>query len=64
LGIAVIYQGDVTRGMSLHEESSAIYRELDDEDGLAASLTILGYLALIQGEYEQATALNEQGLAL
>jgi hypothetical protein len=45
--------------MSLHEESAAIYREVDDEDGLAASLTILGNLALIQGE--QATALNEQG---
>lgn len=57
-------QGDFTVGRALHEESLAIFRELGDRKGIAASLNGLGSTAHNQGDAEVALAHHKESLAL
>lgn len=53
-------QGDYATARSLHEQSLALRRALDDRWGVAASLNNLGLIARMQAEYEQAQSLFEE----
>jgi predicted ATPase/DNA-binding CsgD family transcriptional regulator len=55
----MIYQGDVARARLLSERSIALYRELDDKEGLLAALLQLCRALDYQEEYER---LQEQAL--
>lgn len=57
-------QGDFLRGQSLFEESLALYRELDDKQGIADVLTSLSNTAMGLNELGRAQAYLEEGLAL
>jgi non-specific serine/threonine protein kinase len=56
-------QGDLAEAR-VQEESLAIYRELGDKRGIAASLHSLGTLVRNQGDYTQALSLCEESLAI
>jgi tetratricopeptide (TPR) repeat protein len=45
------------------EQAVALYREADDREGLAVSLSLLGFLANVQDHHERATLLLEQSHA-
>jgi predicted ATPase len=57
-------QGDLAQAQALHETALALWRELGDKSGIAASLNNLGRLAHDRGELDQAQALREEALAL
>jgi|SRR5579871_57973 len=57
-------QGDFAAARALYEESLAIYRELGNKSGIAASLGNLGNVAKEQGDYAAARALYEESLAI
>jgi predicted ATPase/transcriptional regulator with XRE-family HTH domain len=57
-------QGDYGRANMLHVEALALWRELEDRAGIAASLNNLGSLANRQGDFGRAVALLEEALAL
>jgi predicted ATPase/class 3 adenylate cyclase len=63
-GLLAHSQGDRKRAVELCEESLALYRELEDKKGIAASLNTLGLLAQYQGDYDRAVVLLEESLAL
>jgi predicted ATPase len=56
--------GDFTAARALFEESLALWRELGDQQGIAASLNDLGWVVLCQGDYAVARSLSQEGLAL
>jgi hypothetical protein len=49
---------------SLGEESVALFREVQDEFGLATSLATLGIIALTQEDYAAARASLEESVAI
>lgn len=57
-------QGDLGRATELLEEALALYRELDDEVGIATVLVEFGQVSRTRGNEERAAALSEEGLAL
>jgi tetratricopeptide (TPR) repeat protein len=57
-------QGDFLRGQTLFEESLALYRELDDKQGIADVLTSLSNTAMSLNEHGRAQAYLEEGLSL
>jgi len=57
-------QGDYGAAQALYEESLTIFRELEDEQGIAYSLRGLGWAAHDQGDCAAARALYEESLAL
>ena len=57
-----IYQGDYPAARARHEESLAIWRQLGDRRGIAASLGNLGTVACDQGDLASARALHEESL--
>ncbi len=58
------HQADIARGISLCEESVAIYRERGEKRGGAYVLRTLGLLVADGGDPERARALFEESLAL
>jgi len=60
----VCLQNEQTRAEELAEESIALWRQLDDPGGLATALLHRGWVAHVQGDYEQAKFVYEQGLQL
>ncbi|HEX2740769.1 MAG TPA: BTAD domain-containing putative transcriptional regulator [Rubrobacter sp.] len=48
----------------LHEQGLALYRRLENRDGVAAALTSLGALAYAVGDLERAVSLTQESLAL
>jgi predicted ATPase/DNA-binding SARP family transcriptional activator/DNA-binding CsgD family transcriptional regulator len=46
-GWIVMFQGDFETAKTVLEESLALYRELNDEEGVASSLSFLGHVALL-----------------
>jgi predicted ATPase/DNA-binding SARP family transcriptional activator/DNA-binding CsgD family transcriptional regulator len=50
-GWIVMFQGDYVSARRLLEESLAVYRELEDKEGIVSSLNYLGYVALL-GQWE------------
>jgi hypothetical protein len=54
---------DLAAAKRYGEESMRLWRELDDPGSQAGSLLSLGYVAALQGEYQQAHAYLREGLA-
>ncbi len=52
------------RTMRLFEQSAALFRQAEDKSGLAEALGGVGFMALQQGEVEQAMVFLGEGLAL
>jgi predicted ATPase/DNA-binding SARP family transcriptional activator len=63
-GVLAYHQGDYDTARSFHEQSLAIWRELGDKQGIAASLRNLGNISTFQRDYEAARALYEESLAI
>jgi len=57
-------QGDCARATALCEAGLALYRELDDREGVALALNNLGFVAVDQGDFARATALLTESLDL
>lgn len=56
--------GDYGRAMSLYEEGMNLFREANDEEGVAFLACCMGWAALLQGDFDKAIESNEEGLAL
>ena len=63
VGTLAWLRGDISSVVYL-EESLALRRELEDKEGMAASLDMLGIAAYRQGDYTKAVELLEQSLTL
>ena len=57
-------QGDTDRSEALAEESLALYRELEDKEGIALALYKLGQVAWLKGKLALAGSLIEESLEL
>jgi len=63
-GYLALLQGDYQLGITRLEESIALFKELEDEPGLANSLSNLGIALLLVGDREGVTPLREDAEAL
>jgi tetratricopeptide (TPR) repeat protein len=63
-GALAVGQNDYPAAEVYYEECRAIYRQLEDLDGLAIVLSGLGSLADLQGNYPEAHRLHEECLAI
>ncbi len=63
VGTLAWLQGDI-KSVAYLEQSLALHRELGNNEGMAASLDMLGIAAYRQGDYERAVVLLEQSLTL
>jgi predicted ATPase len=63
-GLIQIYQGDIVSARRSLEEAQSILRELDNTANLAWSLQSLGLVFAFDGNYDQAVAAFQEGLAL
>lgn len=57
-------QGDYLQAKSLHSQSLALFREMEDKLGIARQLDALGEVAQQQGDYQDALDLHAESLAL
>jgi predicted ATPase/DNA-binding SARP family transcriptional activator/DNA-binding CsgD family transcriptional regulator len=65
LGILVINEeGDCVRGTALLDASLALARKAEDTHRVLQTLCNLGYVALLQGDYERVRALSEEARTL
>jgi predicted ATPase/transcriptional regulator with XRE-family HTH domain len=63
-GNLALRQGEYGQAGELYEQALALFRDLNDKEGMANSLTNLGIVADRQGEYKRAAALFEQAVVL
>src|SRR5207302_2529466 len=63
-GHLAIIQGDYERAEPLCKESLALYRELDDQPGIAFSLSLLGSVSWTKGNMVAARTLTEEALVV
>ena len=63
-GHLAIIQSDYERAEPLCKESLALYRELEDQPGIAFSLSLLGSVSWTQGNMVEARMLTEEALAI
>ena len=63
-GVLAEESGLYGRAQELHERGLALYRQLGEKQGLAASLTSLGALTFAVGDLDRAVALTRESLAL
>jgi len=63
-GYLAIIQNDYERAEPLCKESLALYRELEDQPGIAFALTLLGSVAWTQGNMVAARMLTEEALTI
>ncbi|MEZ4862017.1 MAG: tetratricopeptide repeat protein [Caldilineaceae bacterium] len=63
-GILVSRQGDYGAARQCYEESLAIWRAVDDQQGIAAAIHRLGSLALEQGNYSAARTRFDESLRI
>jgi non-specific serine/threonine protein kinase len=63
-GVLAYQQGDYPAARALDEEGLAIWRQLGDRRGIAASLNNLGLVICDQGDFPAARALYEESLAI
>jgi len=63
-GHLAIIQSDYERAEPLCKESLALYRELEDQPGIAFSLFLLGSVSWTQGNMVAARTLTEEALAI
>jgi len=64
LGILALDLSDLAEARAYLTESLAIWRELGNQDGVAAAVSGLGVVARHSGEYQQATEHLEEALAI
>ena len=57
-------QGDYPRVRTLAEEALQLYRDLDEKQGIAMVLNILGLASRSMGDFEHATFFHEESLAV
>jgi tetratricopeptide (TPR) repeat protein len=60
--LLAIRQGDYAAGKRLLQESLALYREIDDPNGVARVLGGLAYLSIEQGHYPEAEVLSRESV--
>jgi tetratricopeptide (TPR) repeat protein len=60
----LVDDADIELAAALYTEAAALFRELQDSQGLANSLGDLGELALVQGDFERAEQLCEEAVAI
>lgn len=63
-GVLAEESGLYGRAQELHERGLALYRRLQEKQGVAASLTSLGALMFAVGDLDRAVALTQESLAL
>jgi predicted ATPase/DNA-binding SARP family transcriptional activator/DNA-binding CsgD family transcriptional regulator len=63
-GVLSEESGLYEQAQKLHEQGLALYRRLENREGVASSLTSLGALAYAVGDLERALALTQESLAL
>jgi predicted ATPase/Flp pilus assembly protein TadD len=63
-GRLACHQGDYPKAHAFHEESLALYRELEDKRGIASQLNNLGIIASYQADHQAARSLYERSLAI
>jgi predicted ATPase/class 3 adenylate cyclase len=63
-GELALQQGDYERATDLHQQSLALFHEIDDKRGIGRELAVLGEIAHHQGEYSRSIGLHEKSLAL
>ncbi len=64
-GWIAVFQGDYAKAKALLEEGLALYRELEDKDGVTSCLTTLGFAAVLgQRDLASLPALLEEALTL
>jgi predicted ATPase/class 3 adenylate cyclase len=64
LGRVALVQGDYDQAIPSLEESTRLFREVSETEGLVFSLADLGFLATAQGRHEDAQRLAEESLAV
>lgn len=57
-------QGDTERASALAAESLALYRELEDREGIALALYQLGHVAWLRGDFVRASSLLRESMEL
>ena len=62
--LALHEEGEPARAVALWEESLALVREVGDVDRIGTNQMMLGFAALVQGDYERARTVCEEALAL
>jgi predicted ATPase len=56
--------GDYTQARTMHEQSLALFREIEDKFGIAREMDALGEIAHQLGDYSQALAMHTESLAI
>jgi predicted ATPase/DNA-binding CsgD family transcriptional regulator len=62
--LALHDEGEPARAVALWEESLALVREVGDVDRIGTNLMMLGFAAVVKGDYERARMVCEEALAL
>jgi predicted ATPase/DNA-binding CsgD family transcriptional regulator len=62
--LLVNIQGDTERAGTLAAKSLALYRELEDREGIALALYQLGHVAWLRGDFARASSLLSESLEL
>jgi DNA-binding CsgD family transcriptional regulator/tetratricopeptide (TPR) repeat protein len=62
--LALHEEGEPARAAALWEESLALAREVGDVDRIGTNQMILGFAAVVQGDYERARTVCEEALTL
>jgi len=63
-GHLAFVQSDYDRAEPLFQQSLALYRQLEDQPGIAFALSLLGSVAWTKGQMAAARALTEEALAI
>jgi predicted ATPase len=64
VGDLALQEGDLEAAKQVHEESLALFRNLDEPFGIAANLTQLADIALLEGDRDAARGLAEESAAI
>ena len=63
-GKLALQQGDYHQAMVLSQESLDLFREINDQWGIARQMELLGEIAYFQGEYSRAVEMLQESLAI
>jgi predicted ATPase len=64
LGLAAVIQGDLERGLTLHDQALSVFRQIADVNGMVWCLTNIGLLKIAAGDLLAATAVLQEDLGL
>jgi predicted ATPase/DNA-binding SARP family transcriptional activator/DNA-binding CsgD family transcriptional regulator len=63
-GLVAGSRGDLERAATLHEESLELFREIRDVQGILLCLSHLGFITLLEADYERAGSVLREALRL